>query len=406
MYFSLRTPQKKSHHEDGILKKLSTLLLCFLVGFSLTACGGSGGSGGSSGTLSTSLTDSSTDMYQAIYVTIARVEVHHDGDGSWETVAEPNKTYNLLTLVNGVRETLGIATLATGHYTQMRLIIGETAEENGLNMFSMLHPHANYIIDMDDDIHPLKVAGGTNTGLKIVNGFDINENQTTELILDFDAMSSIVIAGSSGNYLLKPTVKVINTANYAIVYGTVTNSDTTSPIPLEGAFVSAQTADSENSENSDVKDQVVIEAGTLADENGEYALFLAPGGYNLVATQSGYLTDCTAVTLDADSTTTVDFTLADATTGSGALSGLVTISTPANVDQYVTIDFRQNITCFENQDAMITVMSVNVADGGVYTVNLPAGDYQIVASTFNETTQSIDGVTVTSGTKTQLNITL
>jgi hypothetical protein len=109
--------------------------------------------------------------------------------------------------------------------------------------------------------------------------------------------------------------------------------------------------------------------------------------------------------LDADSTTTVDFTLADATTGSGALSGLVTISTPANVDQYVTIDFRQNITCFENQDAMITVMSVNVADGGVYTVNLPAGDYQIVASTFNETTQSIDGVTVTSGTETQLNIT-
>jgi hypothetical protein len=384
------------------LKKLNILLLCLLFGFSLAACGGGGGSDGGQGSLSTSLTDSTTDEYRAVYVTIARVEVHHDGDGSWETVAEPNKTYNLLTLVNGVRETLGIATLATGHYTQMRLIIGETAEENGLNMFSMLHPHANYIINMDDDIHPLKVASGTNTGLKIVNGFDINENQTTELILDFDAMSSVVIAGSSGNYLLKPTVKVINTANYAIVYGTVTNTDTTSPILLEGAFASAQSADPEN---SDAKDQVVIEAGTLADENGEYALFLAPGGYNLVTTQAGYLTDCTVVTLDADSTTTVDFTLSDATTGSGTLFGVVTISTPANDDQYVTIDFRQNITCFEAQDAMISVMSVNVADGGDYTVNLPAGEYQIVASTSNETTQSIDDVTVTSGTETQLNIT-
>ena len=403
MYFSLWTPQKKSYHEDGILKKLSTLLLCFLVGLSLTACGGSGGgSGGSSGTLSTSLTDSSTDMYQAVYVTIARVEVHHDGDGSWETVAEPNKTYNLLDLVNGVRETLGIATLATGHYTQMRLIIGETAESNVLNILSMLHPYANYIINRDDDIHELKVPSGTNTGLKIVNGFDINENQTTELILDFDAMSSVVIAGSSGKYLLKPTVKVINTANYAIVYGTVTNTDTTSPIPLEGAFASAQTADPEN---SDAKDQVVIEAGTLADENGEYALFLAPGGYNLVAAQAGYLTDCTVVTLEADSTTTVDFTLADATTETGTLSGLVTINTPANDEQYVTIDFRQDITCFEAQDAMISVMSVNVADGGTYTVDLPAGDYQVVASTFNEATLSIDDVTVTSGTETQLDIT-
>ncbi len=319
-------------------------------------------------------------------------------------MAEPNKTYNLLNLVNGVRETLGIATLATGHYTQMRLIIGETAEENGLNILSMPHGDlANYIIDMDDDIHPLKVAGGTNTGLKIVNGFDINENQTTELILDFDAMSSVVIAGSSGKYLLKPTVKVINTANYAIVYGTATNTDTTSPIPLEGVFVSAQTADSET---SDEKDQVVIEAGTLTVGNGEYALFLAPGGYNLVATKAGHLTDCTVVTLEADSTTTVDFTLADATTGSGTLSGLITISTPANDDQYVTIDFRQDTTCFEAQDAMISVMSVNVADGGAYSVDLPAGDYQVVASTFfNEATQSIDGVTVTSGTETQLDIT-
>jgi hypothetical protein len=402
MYFSLRIPQKKSYHEDGILKKLSTLLLCFLVGFSLTACGGSGGSGGSTGTLSTSLTDSSTDMYQAVYVTIARVEVHHNGDGSWETVAEPNKTYNLLDLVNGVRETLGIATLATGHYTQMRLIIGETAEENGLNILSMPHGDlANYIIDMDDEIHEMKVSSGTNTGLKIVNGFDINENQTTELILDFDAMSSVVIAGSSGKYLLKPTVKVINTANYAIVYGTATNTDTTSPIPLEGVFVSAQTADSET---SDEKDQVVIEAGTLTVGNGEYALFLAPGGYNLVATKAGHLTDCTVVTLEADSTTTVDFTLADATTGSGTLSGLITISTPANDDQYVTIDFRQETTCFEAQNAMISVMSVNVADGGVYSVDLPAGDYQVVASTFNETTQ-IDNVTVISSTETQLDIT-
>lgn len=72
-----------------ILKKLNVLMLCLLFAFSLAACGGNGGSdsGGVSsdsgvGTLSTSLTDSSTDEYQAVYVTITRVDVHHDGNGS------------------------------------------------------------------------------------------------------------------------------------------------------------------------------------------------------------------------------------------------------------------------------------------------------------------------------------
>jgi hypothetical protein len=404
MYFSLWTPQKKTHHEDGILKKLSTLLLCFLVGLSLTACGGSGGgSGGSSGTLSTSLTDSSTDEYQAVYVTIARVDVHHDGDGSWQTVAEPNKTYNLLELVNGVRETLGIATLDAGHYTQMRLIIGETAEAGELNMLSELHPYANYIITLDDKPYKLTVPGGTNTGLKIVNGFDINENQTTELILDFDAMRSVVKPGSNGKYLLKPTVKVLDTTEYSIVSGKVTEEDSDPATQLDGALVTAQIADP--NEELDAKDQVVTESGTVADESGDYALFLAPGGYNLVATQSGYLPDCIATDVLADTTYTADFSLALSTDALGSISGTVNIEN-AQSDQYATIDFRQLITCADAlEETVITVKTINVADGGDYSVDLPAGDYQIVASTFNEDTQPIDNVTVTSGTNTQQDIT-
>ncbi|MCD6187894.1 MAG: DUF4382 domain-containing protein, partial [Desulfuromusa sp.] len=272
-----------------ILRKLNILLLISLVGFCLTACGGDNSGGDSQtgqGTLSTSLTDSSTDEYQAVYVTIARVEVHHDGSDTWETVANPDKTYNLLELVNGVRETLGITPLAAGHYTQMRLIIGETAEENGLNMFDSLHPFANYIIDQDDTSHKLKVPSGTNTGLKIVNGFDINENETTELILDFDAMRSVVKAGSSGKYLLKPTVKVLDTANYSLISGTVLDAEN----PLVGtALVTAQVTDPANPM---VDEQVVIKAGTVADENDEYMLFLEPGNYNLVAVQTEYLPAC------------------------------------------------------------------------------------------------------------------
>lgn len=393
-----------------IFKKLNALLLCLLCAFSLAACGGSGGSdsGGTSpdggvGTLSTSLTDSSTDEYQAVYVTIARVEVHHDSNGSWQTVAEPNKTYNLLDLVNGVREDLGIASLDAGHYTQMRLIIGETAEAGGINMNSMAHPYANYIINLANEVHGLKVPSGTNTGLKIVNGFDINDNQTTELILDFDAMRSVVKSGASGKYLLKPTVKVLNTAKYAIVSGQVTDADAAPVVSLEGALVTAQVADTAKLE---VKDQVVIEAGTLTDVNGDYVLFLAPGRYNLVATQAGYLADCIAINLNAEETKSMtDVSLSTPSGALGSISGTVSIEN-AQPDQYATIDFRQDITCIDALEATsITVKSFNIADGGEYAVDLPAGTYQVVSSSFAKATVTAD-VTVVSGFVTTQNIVL
>jgi hypothetical protein len=381
-----------------ILKRLNFVLVCLSVGFFLTACGGSSSSGTTHGTLSTSLTDSTTDEYQAVYVTITRVEVHHDGDGTWETVATPDKTYNLLELVNGIRTTLGVSSLATGHYTQMRLIIGKIPE-TGMNMLGMQHPHANYAIDQAGVAHEMKVPSGTNSGLKIVNGFDIHENQTTELLLDFDAMRSVVKAGSSGQYLLKPTIKVLHSANYASAFGTVT--DTGNAVQM-GALVTAQvTAPAV----LDAKDQVVIEAGTLTADNGEYAVFLESGDYNLVVFQTGYSPACTAVTLPAGSAIMVDFTLAPPATPPGNISGTVTMANTAG-DPYVTIDFRQQVTCVDALEATtITVKSVNIGNGGVYSVDLPAGDYQVVTSSLNGATRTA-AVTIASGESLVLDISI
>jgi hypothetical protein len=374
----------------GLLRKSHIVLLCLLLGLFLTACDGGGGSGDGQGTLSTSLTDTSTDEYQAVYVTVARIDVHLggdvDADGSWQTVAEPNQTYNLLELVNGVRAELGQASLAAGHYTQLRLIIG-SSPDSGLNIFSQAHPFANYVIDLDDnESHELKVPSGPQTGLKVVNGFDINENQTTELILDFDAMRSVVKADASGQYLLKPTVKVLETAVNAIVSGTVTATDQN---PVARAFVTAQT----------LRDQVVIEAGTLADENGEYTLFLAPGDYNLAAVQAGFLPGCAEVSLAADGLATVNFSLSVDAAKQGSVPVTVTLA-GARADQYATLDFRQEMTC-ENADAatMVTVKSVNVL-AGAYSVDFPAGHYQVVVSSFGMATQTVE-VDVASGVVTE-----
>lgn len=384
-----------------------TWLACFTFILLLSACGGgSSSSDGGQGTLSTSLTDASSEDYQAVYVTVERVDVHHDKDDSWETVANPGKTYNLLELVNGVVEQLGEVLLDSGHYTQMRLIIGEDHDQS-LNIFDQPHPYANYIIDQDDMAQELKVPSGSQTGLKIVNGFDINANQTTELILDFDALRSVVKAGSSGKYLLKPTVKVLSTADYAIVYGTVTAAAAeTDPLtPLENTFVTAQIA---APEEADVKDQVVIQSGTLSVENGEYALFLEPGSYNLVAQLTGYSPVCTTVTLADDSTSIVDFSLAELTDTeqTGTIFGTVNITDPVE-DQHATIEFRQIITCTGSDiDQMIIVKSVEIADGGSYEVALAPGTYQVVVTSYGKETMVIDAITVLSEESLQQDIDL
>jgi hypothetical protein len=367
-----------------------------LMLFSLFAgCGGSGGGGssvgsGGTGTLSLSLTDATTLDYQAVYVTIDRVDVHLGGNenspNNWETVARPEKTYNLLELVNGVREHLGLADLQAGEYTQMRLIIGNTPDD-GLNIFSQAHPFANYVILADtDEIHELKVPSGPQTGIKLVHGFTIEANQTTELILDFDACRSVVKAGNNPvhPYILKPTIKVVDTKDYAIISGTVVDTE---EAPLSGVLVSAQIYDPDA---DDPKDQVVVWTSTVTDEDGQYKLFLRPGTYNIVVYGTGYFPEviCWLDLASGDVIEGPDFALESAPTGT--ISGDVFI-TGADTDQHATISFRQFWDCdghviTEEDIVEFEVTSVNVIDEGNYEVTLPVGFYDLVASSFGKPT--------------------
>ena len=372
---------------------IGSILLCLAAGIFLGACGSSDGGSSSAdqGILATYLTDSTTQEYQAVYVTIDRVDAHYgdedDEDGYWVTVAEPEAgentlgTYNLLELINGVRETLGVTEVEAGYYSQMRLIIGSDPDDT-LNVFGQDHPYANYVIDADEEeIHELTVPSGPETGWKIVGGFYILSGQIRDIILDFDASRSVVKAGESGLYLLKPTVTILEGDDAAIVSGTVTDGSE----PLEGAMVMAQTADPAA---ADTKDQVVIEAGTLSGEYGSYQLFLTPGTYNLAAVMEGFLPACHNVDLALGSMTTVDFSLDSAVAGTGTISGEVVIGGAGTYD-YATIDFRQEIACAGTTlDQMITVKTINLADGGDYSVVLPLADYRVIGA-FGETTIAV-----------------
>lgn len=354
---------------------LKTLGLFFLF-YSLTGCGGGG-----TGTLSLGLTDGPTEAYSAVYVTIDEIQIHAKGDAAdddsgWTIVANPQRTYNLLELTDGVVEGLGEGPLEAGSYTQLRLIIG-TTPDNSPNIQCHPHPFANYAIDADDgEIHELKVPSGEQTGIKIICAGQCNiaENQTTELILDFDAAASI-----TPSFNLKPTIKVLTTEDFTIVQGVVNNSGDTSP--LSGASISAQIFDAAATDPAQV---VTVRTSTESNLDGNYELFLKPGEYNLVAFQEGFGPAAFNFSALAGEVAVQDFTLS--ASDMGKITGSMTI-TGVSEPTFAHLSFRRNDTL---PGEIIEVSHADVLSGDLYSTNLPVGDYQVVSSTCGFPTQEND----------------
>lgn len=138
------------------------------------------------------LKDAPGDIAEA-YVTIRRVELVPSGNDSIIVLSDSTRKLDLLTLQNGVTETLADTTLPAGTYSQVRLIVGTDAT-----------------IRLEDGSEPrLKIPSGTQTGIKIVvPAFTIGGGQdSVDVTLDFSVEDSFVKAGRSGKYIFKPTVK-------------------------------------------------------------------------------------------------------------------------------------------------------------------------------------------------------
>jgi len=399
--------------------KLSAWIILSLSILIFTACGGGDSSdGGGTGTVSVGLTDSSTSKYLAIYVTIDEVQVNKknsssNGNSGWKTVATPMKTYNLLKLVNGVTEILGENELESGTYQQIRMIIGKTAEsENNIN--GEPHPNANYVVLNDGSYVHLKIPSGYQTGVKLVHTFEVEEGGFVELVLDFEACKSVVETGS-GKYILKPTIKVIETANKYDVYGKVTEDNTDPAILITGALVSAQI--SEGLSATVVRSTLTSD---VADEVGQYSLLLSPGQtYNIVVysdkkvddsgTQKLYSQACAEITVPLDKDLEQNFTLVKS--DFGTIFGDVSVSGVIDPEDppIVYISFYTTLECGDNNYIEVTSLSVSPdPDSGIYpyTVDLPVGEYDVVASSEGFDPDTETAVELTSGDSVNIDLEL
>lgn len=159
-----------------------------------------------SGILKVRLIDSPAN-YSEVNIVVDSVQAHistSDSTNGWYTLNNTPSTYDLLKLVNGVNAVIGEDTLPAGNYSQIRLYIG-----NGSSIVANSQTIA------------LKIPSGRQSGVKLNVNATVKPGITYILTLDFDASRSIVQAGKSGKYLLKPVIRVVTTATTGIISGSV-----------------------------------------------------------------------------------------------------------------------------------------------------------------------------------------
>lgn len=238
------------------------------LGTLFAACGGggdsgtsSGGSGSGVGQLAIGLTDSQGCSYRSVWVTVEQVRIHQsssagDDDGGWrELTLSPARRVDLLTLRNGVFVDLGTLQLPAGKYTAVHLVLAENGNQA---------PFANQLDLGDGTPVALKTPSAQQSGLKLKVEVKVESGQIGRLVLDFDPCRSVVQAGKSGRWNLKPVVRA---------YVDPTNDIEGYTVP--GAIVSAQQAG------------VGIKS-TTADAQGRFVLWpVDAGSYEVVVTGPG-----------------------------------------------------------------------------------------------------------------------
>ncbi len=380
----------------------------------LAACGGGGGGSPATGTVRMSMIDAQCG-YKNVFVNVREVRIQSsptagDNDAGWITIPVPNgpKQIDLLSLTNGTLLDLGGATVQAGTYEQLRLVLADTGNEVVMD-------------DVGGTVHQLKTPSAQQSGLKIKTSYTVAPNTTTDYLLDFDACKSIVVAGNSGQWILKPVVRLTPKFTGAIE-GFVTTVGT-------NTSVSAQLVNGE------------VYRTAIVDGTGKFVLpYLQNQTYTVVITSDGRQTTVipgvpvgtTTTTLNA-SGTAIALGTSDMATVAGSVTGAAVLGTGSTATTDAQVSALQSVDGTTVTVKTTNVVSTDPSTGtGTYSLNLPiaepvkytftapsgstpgsltlltsttadAGKYTIAATSPGETTQQQAVTLTTAGTTTSVN---
>ena len=242
------------------IKFVLPVVLCAFIG--LTSCDKNDDQASGTSRLSVRMTDAPGD-YEEVNVDIQSVQIHRDAsdNGSgWVTLSNINPgIYNLLDFANGADTLLASSDLPAGHISQIRLILG---------------PNNTLKLKDSGQIVDLKTPSAMQSGLKVQIHQELQADVSYVILLDFDASRSVVKAGNSGNYNLKPVIRAITNAVAGGIKGVVTPAAAVPNIMVINA----------------ANDTI----GALTDANGNFMVKgLTGGSYKVVFDADSAYTDVT-----------------------------------------------------------------------------------------------------------------
>lgn len=212
----------KNSERSTTNNKWKNIITVLFVSLGLAACSVDGEQ---SGKLRVSMTDAPA-AYDEVNIEVKQVLVHKDDDEDfddaesdstddgddddelrdegWKVIYDGSMVINLLDYQNGKTLELGEAEVEAGTYEQIRLILG-----------------TNNTVVVNGETHDLKVPSGQQSGYKIIINEELEADGFLDVLIDFDANQSVVVAGNSGQFILKPVLRVIEDDDTGAIEGTI-----------------------------------------------------------------------------------------------------------------------------------------------------------------------------------------
>lgn len=316
----------------------------------LVACGGGGGSTSDSGTLKLAMTDSPGCGYDHVWITVNKIRIHQSAtanpeDGGWRELAITPRKIDLLALTNGALQELGSLPLPAGRYEQARLVLSDAPLANSL------------VLSGTNNEIELRTPSAQTSGYKLKAHFEVTNNQVADMVLDFDACKSIVRAGNSGNYNLKPVVAVTKRLSTQIE-GYVD--------PAIASSVVVSTRDPDNQLRATVPDSTT----------GKFVIAYLPENTNYTVTISGTGRTTAAVTgvpvstaIGSTQLNTAASPILPPTSTTAQISGTVTdASTPPQPLLEASVNAQQTLSTSQALDVAWSLVDPSTAG---YTLTLP-----------------------------------
>lgn len=212
------------------MKRFTGLLLALVAVTMFISCSDDDSTSDQNARVKISMTDAPGD-YEKVFVEVTDVKIKADAaadEEGWVSLSNVQPgIYDLLTLTGGVTQLLADAEVPAGFLGQIRLILGED----------------NSVV-INGESQPLATPSAQQSGLKLQVNQELESGVEYEYLLDFDVDKSIISAGASGGFILKPVIRLSAKEGTGTIAGDVQPSSFQSVVTATNAAhsISAYTA--------------------------------------------------------------------------------------------------------------------------------------------------------------------